>query len=717
MTDAQSTAGPLLEVRDLSVAYRSRGGLKEIVSTVSLSLDAAGTLGLVGESGCGKSTLAAALLGHLRAGARVTSGEVRVEGQSLFTAAPSRLRALRGGTVALVPQNAGQALTPTMRVGHQVREVLRTHRGVTGEVADAEAAALFAQVRLPQPQHLLRRYPHELSGGQQQRVAIAMALAGNPRLLVLDEPTTGLDVVTQAGVLDLLAGLRRELGVAMVLVSHDLGVVSATCDQVAVMYAGRLVESGDTEQTYRRPAHPYTRGLIASVPSLAEPGLPAAMPGTPPQPGTDLPGCSFAARCTLAEARCSTGGAPVLQLLPHTDAPHQVTEHHSACLRADEVRQLPPEERDMHQRADRVGEEAPVLVSLRGVEIDYRHRRARTQGAPTVAGIDLDIRRGETLALVGESGSGKSTLAWTIAGLRTPSAGSLVLQGEPEAAPGAATGAAAASVTHDLARPAGSRPPGLRRRLQLVFQNADSSLNPRRLVSDALRRPLRLFAPDRAAALSARVDALLDDVGLDRELGGRLPGQLSGGQRQRVGIARALAAGPDLVLADEVVSALDVSVQASVLRLLDRLRTERGITYLFISHDLAVVRSIADRVAVLYLGRLCEVGDVEAVFSGPTHPYTRMLLDAVLEPGARPEPGERRPVEEPESAPPAAGCPFQRRCPHRIPGTCDTVTPPWRESGNGHRIRCHLDLDDLPSVLVPVPAVEPLVEPLKEPNP
>ncbi|WP_329311985.1 ABC transporter ATP-binding protein [Streptomyces sp. NBC_01262] len=683
MTGTQPAPGPLLDVRDLSVAYRSRGGLREIVSAVSLSLDAGQTLGLVGESGCGKSTLAAALLGHLRAGARVTSGEVLVDGESLFAAPPARLRALRGGTVALVPQNAGHALTPTMRVGHQVREVLRVHRGLTGEAADAEAAVLFAQVRLPQPRVLLGRYPHELSGGQQQRVAIAMALAGNPRLLVLDEPTTGLDVVTQAGVLDLLTGIRRELGVAMVLVSHDLGVVSAACDRVAVMYAGRLVERGDTQATYDRPTHPYTRGLVASVPSLAEPGLPAAMPGTPPQPGSDLPGCSFAARCALVEERCTTGGAPELLLLPQPEAPSG-DGHHSACLRAEEVRALPPEVRETHQRGARVGETAPVLVSLRDVAVDYRPRRARSQGPPTVAGIDLDIRRGETLALVGESGSGKSTLAWTIAGLRAPSAGTLVLQ-DGEAG------------TEDLARPAARRPPGLRKRLQLVFQNADTSLNPRRVVSDALRRPLRLFAQDGAAPLGERVDALLDDVGLDRELGGRLPGQLSGGQRQRVGIARALAAGPDLVLADEVVSALDVSVQASVLRLLDRLRTERGITYLFISHDLAVVRSIADRVAVLYLGRLCEVGDVEAVFSGPNHPYTRMLLDAVLEPGVRPEPGERRPVEEPESAPPEAGCPFQRRCPHALPGTCESVTPPWRDAEGGHRIRCHLELDVLAS--------------------
>jgi peptide/nickel transport system ATP-binding protein len=358
-----------------------------------------------------------------------------------------------------------------------------------------------------------------------------------------------------------------------------------------------------------------------------------------------------------------------------------------------------------------------VLVSLRDVAIDYRRGRARSVGAPTVAGIDLDVHRGETLALVGESGSGKSTLAWTLAGLRTPSAGTLLFHGGEGKGEGDGDGGGTGpqdparpfGAPQDLARPSASRPSALRRRLQLVFQNADTSLNPRRAVGEALRRPLRLFGLSDRAGLSGRVDALLADVGLDRSFGDRLPGQLSGGQRQRVGIARALAAEPDLVLADEIVSALDVSVQASVLRLLDRLRAERGITYLFISHDLAVVRGIADRVAVLYLGRLCEVGDVEAVFAGTSHPYTRMLLDAVLEPGPdqldhsdhpdHPDHlesrGSSRPVDEPESEAPVEGCPFRGRCPRRIPGTCETVTPPWRDAGGGHRIRCHLELAEL----------------------
>jgi peptide/nickel transport system ATP-binding protein len=665
----------LLEVDGLSVAFHAAGGLHPVVSDVSLQLVAGETLGLVGESGCGKSTLAGVLLGHLRHGAVLTEGRVRLDGNDLFALPAAELRALRGGTVALVPQNAGHSLTPTMRVGRQILEALSLHRGLTGAAARAEAVRLFGRVRLPQPEVLLRRHPHELSGGQQQRVGIAMALAGNPRLLVLDEPTTGLDVLTQAGVLDLLAELREELGLAMVMVSHDLGVIAQTCDRVAVMYAGRLVETGETRPVYASSAHPYTRGLLASVPRLAEPGLPLAMPGSPPLPGMAAIGCAFADRCTLVEDRCRTGEAPVLRPVGDGDGDGQ-----AACLRAEEVRTLPAPERPRHERAGRDGE-SPVLVSLRGVEIDYRRGRRRT-GAPTVADIDLDLYGGETLALVGESGSGKSTLAWTIAGLRAPDAGTLTFSGRD-----------------DLARPVAKRPSALRRAVQLVFQNADTSLNPRRQVSDAVRRPLRLFGLAGRGELSGRVDALLSDVGIPAALAGRLPGQLSGGQRQRVGIARALAAQPQVLLADEVVSALDVSVQASVLALLERLRADRGITYLFISHDLAVVRSVADRVAVLYLGRLVEIGDVEEVFSaGPSHPYTRRLLSAVLEPD--PDlPRGRHVVEEPESAPPAHGCPFQRRCPQRIDGLCDRVTPPWRDAANGstntHRIRCHLDLEVL----------------------
>jgi peptide/nickel transport system ATP-binding protein len=584
---------PLAEVRDLTVNY----GDAPALSAVSLAIEPGGSLALVGESGSGKSTLAGALLGHLRPGARHLSGSVVVDGTDVFAAAPARLRALRSGTIAFVPQSASAALTPTMRVGAQVSEVLRgTH---DRRSARQEAVRLLRTVRLPDPAALADRYPHELSGGQQQRVAIAMAIAGRPRLLVLDEPTTGLDVITQAGVLALLSSLREELGVSMLLVSHDLGVVASVCERVCVLRHGRVVESGPTAEVFASPAEEYTRQLLAAVPSLRRPA-------------------------TVREAR---DGDPLLQVT--------------------------------------------------GLTVDYRKRPGPATG-PTVQGVDLTVRAGEVVALVGESGSGKSTIAWAVAGLRKPAAGRISLGGD------------------DLSAPAGQRPAALRRKVQLIFQSADTSLNPRRTIGDAVSRPITLFGLARGREQTrARRDETLTDVGLEPgATAGRLPAQLSGGQRQRAGIARALAAGPVLVLADEVVSALDVSVQASVLNLLESLRAEHGLGYLFISHDLAVVRSIADRVVVLYLGRVCEEGPADRVFRGPSHPYTHRLLDAVPEIG-RP-PAAPPDADEADPAPPARGCAFARRCAHAVAGTCDTTEPPWIELAGGHRIRCHLPAAQLP---------------------
>ncbi|MEW2398955.1 ABC transporter ATP-binding protein [Streptomyces sp. NPDC046862] len=531
---APSGATPVVSVNSLSVAYRSGGRDVPVVREVSLRVTAGQTLALVGESGSGKSTVAATLLGHLRHGSRITGGSVHVQGRDVFGLPARELRRLRGATVAMVAQNAGHALTPSMRVGRQIAEA----------GGDIPVVDLLEQVRLPRPAELARRYPHELSGGQQQRVAIAMAIAARPDVLVLDEPTTGLDVVTQRGVLDLIAGLRDELGLAAVLVSHDLGVVAHLADEVTVLRSGRVVESAPTRALFAKPQDPYTRRLLASVPRLDDTGL----------------------------ALVSETG-----------------------------------EREVRAKAE-VAAEAPVAVSARDVTVDYGSARA-------VHGVSFDVRRGEVLALVGESGSGKSTLAWTLAGLRTPSGGTLTHE------------------SGDLARSAGNRPLSLRRRVQLVFQNADTSLNPRRSVGDTVRRPLRFFgAASSASEASVRARELISDVHLDPALADRLPAQLSGGQRQRIGIARALAGEPDVLIADEITTALDVSVQAEVLRLLDDLRRERRLACLFISHDLAVVRGIADRVAVLRHGVVVEEGPTEAVFASPGHPYTRQLMAAALEP-------------------------------------------------------------------------------------
>ncbi|WP_017607789.1 dipeptide ABC transporter ATP-binding protein [Nocardiopsis xinjiangensis] len=574
--------GPLVRVENLSVAYTSEGADVPVVRGVSFQVRAGRTLAVVGESGSGKSTVAAALLAHLRHGSRVTSGRVELAGQDLFGLDPVAVRRLRAHDVALVGQNAGHSLTPSMRVGAQIEEALLPQRLPRHE-RRAQVLDLAEKVDLPAPVSLLRRYPHQLSGGQQQRVAIAMALAARPRLLVLDEPTTALDVLTQARILDLVADLSSELGLTSILVSHDLGVVSRMADEVLVMREGAVVEQGSAQQVLTAPEHPYTRLLLASVPRLEDRGL---------------------------------------------------IEVDQDGIRA--VRTRTP-----------VPEDAPEVVSLQNVTIDHGPTRA-------VDGVTLGLRRGEVLALVGESGSGKSTLAWSLAGLHAPSSGHMRLQGRTEG---------------DLDATARRRPLDVRRRVQLVFQNADTSLNPRRAVREAIRRPLRFFGGLSRREADGRVHTLLSDVALDPALSGRLPGQLSGGQRQRVGIARALAGEPEVVVADEVTTALDVSVQASVLGLLEQLREERDLAFVFISHDLAVVRGIADRVAVLRHGRVVEEGPVEAVFSGPNHPYTRSLIDAVLDPSDAHGPEPARTHLSPE-----------------LPS--DTGDDPvWLDLGAGHRIR------------------------------
>ncbi|MBD3010995.1 ABC transporter ATP-binding protein [Streptomyces sp. 5-10] len=624
-----SPKAPIVSVDTLSVAYRSGGGEVPVVREVSLEVSPGRTLALVGESGSGKSTVAATLLGHLRHGSRITGGRVSVDGKDVFALPARELRRLRGGTVAMVAQNAGQALTPSMRIGRQIAEA-------GGEVPVTD---LLEQVRLPSPRELARRYPHELSGGQQQRVAIAMAIAARPKVLVLDEPTTGLDVITQRGVLDLIGALREELGLAAVLVSHDLGVVARMADEVCVLNAGRVVETAPTRRLFAAPADPYTRRLLASVPRIADAGL--AVVG---EDGTR----------EIRPRAASAGGADVADVVD--------------------------------------------VVDVREVTIDYGASRA-------VDGVSFSVRRGEVLALVGESGSGKSTIAWSLAGLRVPSGGTMraASGGGPSASSGSPSGDGSGGRSGDgsggpsgdgsgggsgdgsggrsdgppgrsgsggdgdLSAPARRRPLALRRTVQLVFQNADTSLNPRRSVGDAVRRPLRFFGTARSRGEAAsRARQLIADVRLDPAFADRLPAQLSGGQRQRIGIARALAGEPDLLIADEITTALDVSVQADVLRLLDDLRRERELACLFISHDLAVVRGIADRVVVLRHGVVVEEGPTDAVFAAPGHPYTRALMAAALEP----DPEAEGVVVSAEAWADAAE-----------PGAL------WNDLGGGHRVR------------------------------
>ncbi|OOP61109.1 hypothetical protein BMF89_13990 [Arthrobacter sp. SRS-W-1-2016] len=616
----------IVRIQNLSVSYLSGKRQVDVLKDVTLQLRRGHVLGLVGESGSGKSTLASALLGSLRSTSFVSNGSVHVAGQDVFALAPRELRRLRMAEVAMVPQNAGNALTPTMKIGEQIAEVLHHLKG-NKAAQRARAEDLLRLVRLPNPGPALDRYPHQFSGGQQQRIGIAMALAANPSLLVLDEPTTGLDVVTQAAILDLLTELQQTLGMSMVMVSHDLGVIDKMCTDIALLRKGAVVESGLTRSILAQPQHAYTRGLIDSVPRIDTPGIP---------PGMDQ---------AVIDAGTVREGAVELYI------------------------RTPPRE-------------AKPVLTVRDLTIDYRKRPVPGTG-PTVQDVSFEVNAGEIVALVGESGSGKSTIANAIAGLQKSEGGQMSL-----------TGAGDGSANHresggNLARTVSSRPKRLRQAVQLIFQNADTSLNPRHSVRTAIARPLTLFG-----VKGATVERALEEVELPASFAQRLPGQLSGGQRQRVGIARAIAAGPSLVLADEVVSALDVSVQSSILRLMDTLSRDKDIGFLFITHDLAVVRSVADRVVVLYLGRIVEDGTVEEIFSHTSHPYTRLLLDSVIELGDDHGAKAQGVRDEIPDAPPELGCPFASRCPI-VRDVCRTVVPPIIQVSDTHRIKCHADVADL----------------------
>ncbi|MFV1566707.1 MULTISPECIES: dipeptide ABC transporter ATP-binding protein [unclassified Phaeobacter] len=668
------THTPIIKISDLSIGFTGRSGQTlPVLRNIDLSVRPGETVGLVGESGSGKSTLALAAMGYLKRGLRVLGGNCHFEDRDLFTLNRTELEGLRGGKLGLVPQNSGQSLTPTLRIGTQLTEALRLHSKVDPTAHRDRVLQLLAQVRLPDPKAIFTRYPHELSGGQQQRAAIAMALAGEPAALLLDEPTTGLDVTTQAHILELLRDLAADTGMAMVYVSHDLGAIAQVCDRVVVMYAGEVALEGTTRQVLKTPTHPYARGLLSSIPKLSDPHLPTALHGRPPAPGGAGSGCAFVDRCGIASDLCRTarpsldeGPGGALVRCHHADQSHKLSMMSGG------------------KASSAADPDADPVLRLGDVAIRYDKPglfdrwRGRAHGKPaTVDDISISLRKGETLGLVGESGSGKSTILKTVAGLLPPAEGALEF-GDGDALPPEVE----------------KRGSDHLRRIQLIFQNPDESLNPRHTIAEILEQPLKLYFGLTGQALHDRSAELLERVRLGAHYLDRLPSQLSGGEKQRVAVARAFAAEPELVLCDEVTSALDVSVQAAVLDLLNDLKQDQGTTYIFVSHDLAVVRALSDRVAVLYQGRLCEIGPAADVYTMPSHPYTEVLLGAVLEPDpdVRPKLSADDVVE---LAPPAQGCPFQRRCPHKLGAICDTDTPPWQQKENSHAIRCHITLEQL----------------------
>jgi peptide/nickel transport system ATP-binding protein len=661
---------PLLEIDNLSIAFRTDGGVVHAVRHVSLAVAPGEVLGLVGESGCGKSTLAYAMLGDLGDATTAHAGRVAFKGRDLLTMPPLELERLRGAAIAMVHQNPAEALDPTMKVGRQLAEVLVVHGDLDEAAARRRILALLDRVHLADAARLADRYPHELSGGQQQRVVIAMALLGNPDLLILDEPTTGLDVTVEAAVLDLLLEIRATLGVAIVYIAHNLGVIARISDRVGVMYAGELVEVAPTAELFARPRHPYTIGLLACVPRVDRPsgrhGL-VPIPGTVPSPQALPAACCFADRCFHVRPACRQD---------HPGLEASAADHLVRCLR---WRDVAGESAAPAPAADEAPPPAgePVL-EVEDLCVYYPVRRRRIVRA--VDGVSLTVRSGQITAIVGESGCGKSSLGAAIVGLRRPSAGRLRFAGR------------------DIARPVGRREPIVHRLLQMIFQDHGSTLNPSVTVGGIVMRPLRLFATVARRDVRGEAARLLGAVGLDESTFRRRPAQLSGGQRQRVAIARAFAGRPRLVVCDEITSALDVSVQAAVLNFLLRLQRDNGTSLIFVSHDLGVVRYLADEVAVMYLGHICESGPADRVFGGPNHPYTEALLSAVPvpDPGARASgPRLRGPLPSPLSPP--SGCPFHTRCPRKIDVRCETATPPWRDAAAGHRIWCHLPLADLPA--------------------
>ncbi|MEO7190372.1 MAG: ABC transporter ATP-binding protein [Vicinamibacterales bacterium] len=646
-------SSPVLDIRDLSVSFGSEAGRVTAVRSVSYELKPGEVLGIVGESGSGKTVSSLALMGLLPAHAQVT-GSARFRGQELIGRSDKELSEVRGRKIAMIFQDPLSALTPVYTVGDQIAEAILVHESIGRTAARARVVDLLALVGIPNSRQRATAFPHEFSGGMRQRVMIAMAMANNPDVIIADEPTTALDVTIQAQILEVLQTARRATQAALVLITHDLGVIAGVADRIGVMYAGKLVEVGTVDDVFYRPRMPYTLGLLGSIPRLDDSSRAPLTPieGTPPSL-IDLPvGCPFVPRCPMRIEVC-TRIEPPLELLPASGLGHA-----AACHRSGEIEAGNLTNREVFPVPQRGGGQAQGPRDARAVVLDVRGLvkefpltkgailRRRVGTVHAVSGIDLDIRTGETLGLVGESGCGKTTTILEILNLVKPMAGSIVVLGS------------------NTAGMSGSDRFAIRREMQVVFQDPMASLDPRMPVGDILAEPLRTHgvAPvDRAR----RIRDLLALVGLSPDHVNRYPQQFSGGQRQRIGIARALALEPKLLVLDEPVSALDVSIRAGVINLLDRLKDELGLSYLFVAHDLSVVRHLADRVAVMYLGRIVEIGDVDEVFDGPAHPYTQALLSAIPQPDPRKERVRTRIVlrgDLPSPSNPPSGCRFRTRC-------------------------------------------------------
>jgi peptide/nickel transport system ATP-binding protein len=658
---------PALKLEDLDVEYRVRGRARKVLRGINLEIGRGECYGLVGESGCGKSTAAYAVLRYLPRNGSVPKGRVLIDGEDLLTFDSERLRELRRRSVAMVYQDPGKALNPSIRIGRQVEEVFEL-LGVPKPERGRRVIEMLKKVRIADPASVTERYPHQLSGGMQQRVAIAMALASEPSLLVLDEPTTGLDATVEADVLDLIAQLRKEFDTSILFISHNLGVIAKMCDRVGVLYAGRLVEQGRTSEIFRNPRHPYTVGLLRCLPqrgrSKAMTPL-VTIPGFLPTAGADVAGCVFAERCPLADDRCRREDPPA----------YDVGEgHFSRCHYHDRAATLTYDSENAE--AEAVSPSSRRILELTDVSKTFGRGNATFRALNDVT---IDVMEGETLGIVGESGSGKTTLARAVLGIvPADDGGTIRLDGRQ---------------VEPMLK---NRSQAEVKALQIVFQNPDSALNRSHTVRRMIGRTISLLTGLAGAAKSSRIVELTRAVRLsDRYLDLR-PRNLSGGLKQRVAIARAFCGDPRVVVLDEPTSALDVSVQAAILNLLVELQNTQKVSYVFISHDLGVVRYLSDRIAVLYLGRLMEVGRAEDVFSGPHHPYTEALLSSVPSVDGTHRERVKLNGEIPSAMHPPSGCVFHTRCVRKIGEICQTGQPPLKDVGGGHVVRCHIAAEQLP---------------------
>jgi peptide/nickel transport system ATP-binding protein len=672
----------LLELTDLRTEIQLKNGVVHAVDGVTLHVDEGETLGVVGESGCGKTMTALSIMSLLPGGGRIAGGSIKLAGREITGLSPDELRKVRGDEIGMIFQDPLSSLNPTLTVGSQIAEAVRLHRDVTKAEAMDRAVEVLDLVGLPRSRERVTEYPHQFSGGMRQRVMIAMALACEPKLLIADEPTTALDVTIQKQILELIDNLRQRLGMAVIMVTHDLGVIAGRADRVAVMYAGKVVETTDTSALYANPRHPYTEALFQALPEKSAETRERlySIPGAPPDLVNPPKGCRFAPRCRYANDKCRSEEPP---LAGETSAHVYRCFYPVGAKEATVGGQLTviepaPEAAVAEVEAPPVGSvvlSAVNLVKEFPVTKGVLQRKVGTVSA--VAGVSFDIRKGETLGLVGESGCGKTTIGRMLVGLDKPTSGSISFAGK------------------DLARSSGREYRKERRDIQYMFQDSYASLDPRMRAGSILREPLIVQGMGSRSEQQAKVLDMLGKVGLPEAWTERFPHEFSGGQRQRLGFARALMLNPQLIVADEPVSALDVSIQAQVLNMMRDLQSELGLTYLFISHDLSVVRYLSNHIGVMYLGKLVEVGSADEVYLRPAHPYTEGLIKSA--PTADPA-AERAKVDEgivgelPSAIHPPSGCRFRTRCP-LAQEICASVEPELKPYGTAnHLAACHFAL-------------------------